>query len=40
LIEGHRRLVYNLLKNQSWDVQEILFANEIVFCIDKGYDPA
>jgi len=42
LVDGHRRLVYNILAglssqgSQSWQVTEVLFANEIVFCIDKG----
>jgi 16S rRNA (guanine(1405)-N(7))-methyltransferase len=36
LIEGHRQLVYNNLKGLPWPVTELLFENELVFCIDKG----
>ncbi len=36
LIEQHRRLVYGALEAESWQVSEVLFSNELVFCIDKG----
>lgn len=35
LTEKHRRLVYGILEQQDWQVQELLFENEMVFCIDK-----
>jgi 16S rRNA (guanine(1405)-N(7))-methyltransferase len=38
LVDGHRKLVYSILTGQPWQVTEILFTNELVFCIDKG-DP-
>jgi 16S rRNA (guanine(1405)-N(7))-methyltransferase len=38
LLEGHRNMVYNLINSQPWKVTEILFENELVFCIDKSDD--
>lgn len=35
LLTQQRRLVYETIRDQSWKVTEILFASEIVFCIDK-----
>jgi 16S rRNA (guanine(1405)-N(7))-methyltransferase len=35
LLDQHRRLVYNTLRNQTWAVTEFMFDNEIVFGIDK-----
>jgi 16S rRNA (guanine(1405)-N(7))-methyltransferase len=41
LLEQQRRLVYATLEGQPWHVQELLFDNEIVFCVDKhGKAPA
>jgi 16S rRNA (guanine(1405)-N(7))-methyltransferase len=36
LIERQRRLVGAIVAGTSWQVTEILFSNEIVFCINKG----
>jgi 16S rRNA (guanine(1405)-N(7))-methyltransferase len=36
LIDGHRQLVYHNLQGLPWPVTELLFENELVFCIDKG----
>lgn len=36
LIDGQRRLVYQTIAGLDWPVTEILFQNELVFCIDKG----
>jgi 16S rRNA (guanine(1405)-N(7))-methyltransferase len=33
--EQHRRLVYETIEGLPWQVQEIEFENEIVFCIEK-----
>ena len=38
LLEGHRNMVYNIIISQPWKVTEILFDNELVFCIDKSHD--
>jgi 16S rRNA (guanine(1405)-N(7))-methyltransferase len=38
LLEGHRNMVYHIALNQPWQISEILFDNEIVFCIDKSHD--
>jgi len=35
-LDQHRRLVYDSIGNFPWSVKEILFENEIVFCIRKG----
>jgi 16S rRNA (guanine(1405)-N(7))-methyltransferase len=35
LIEKHRTLVYSILSGLPWKVEEVLFENEMVFCIDK-----
>lgn len=35
-LDQHRRLVYDTLSGFNWLVREILFENEIVFCIQKG----
>lgn len=35
-IEQHRRLVYDTIAGLNWQVQEIEFENEMVFCIEKG----
>lgn len=39
LIERQRRLVYTTLQGLPWQVTELQFETEIVFCIDKGYGP-
>jgi 16S rRNA (guanine(1405)-N(7))-methyltransferase len=36
LAERQRSLVYAILKDQPWHVEEILVDNELVFCIDKS----
>jgi len=36
LVEGHRRLVYAAVEGLDWEVAELMFANELVFCIKKG----
>jgi len=36
LVERQRNLVYNTVHDQPWSVTEILFDNEIVFCIEKN----
>jgi len=36
LIDQHRRLVSAILRGLDWQVEEILFENEIVFCIQKS----
>jgi 16S rRNA (guanine(1405)-N(7))-methyltransferase len=36
LIEKHRKLVTDILSPVSWSFKELLFPNEIVFCIQKG----
>lgn len=36
LVEKHRKLVDGICHAQPWQVTEVLFANEIVFCVDKG----
>lgn len=40
LVEGHRQLVYQVIAGLPWQVTEITFENELVFCIDKGHDQA
>ncbi|NPV85441.1 MAG: hypothetical protein HPY45_05480 [Anaerolineae bacterium] len=35
LVDQHRRLVSTILRRLNWQVEEILFENEIVFCIQK-----
>jgi 16S rRNA (guanine(1405)-N(7))-methyltransferase len=37
LLETHRKLVYRAIDRLDWPVTEILFNNEIVFCIEKNY---
>jgi len=39
LIERQRRLVYATLQGLPWQVTELQFDTEIVFCMDKGYGP-
>jgi 16S rRNA (guanine(1405)-N(7))-methyltransferase len=36
LIERQRRLVGTIVAGTSWPVTEILFRNEVVFCMNKG----
>lgn len=36
LLEKHQRLVMDILGPVDWPVKEIIFENEIVFCIQKG----
>lgn len=36
LIEKHRKLVADILTPVNWHMHEIVFSNEIVFCINKG----
>lgn len=36
LIERQRRLVGAIVAGTSWSITEVLFINEIVFCINKG----
>jgi 16S rRNA (guanine(1405)-N(7))-methyltransferase len=36
LIEKHRKLVANIFADVDWPMTEIIFSNEIVFCIQKG----
>lgn len=35
-LDQHRRLVYDTLSGLNWPVEEIIFENEIVFCIQKN----
>jgi 16S rRNA (guanine(1405)-N(7))-methyltransferase len=35
LAEGHRHLVYTTIDGLGWQVTELMFANEMVFCIKK-----
>jgi 16S rRNA (guanine(1405)-N(7))-methyltransferase len=37
LIERQRRLVYGTLRGLPWQVTELQFETELVFCIEKGY---
>ena len=34
-IDQHKRLVYETIEDYNWPVTEILFENELVFCIQK-----
>jgi hypothetical protein len=36
LIEGHRRLVYNNISGLDWEVTEVEFPGELVFCIKRS----
>ena len=36
LAEGHRRLVYNTLAGLGWEVVEVEFEGEMVFCVKCG----
>lgn len=36
MIDGQRILMERTLKGLPWNVQELVFESEIVFCIDKG----
>ncbi|MGB9799036.1 MAG: hypothetical protein ACPLUL_02930 [Thermanaerothrix sp.] len=36
LLPIHRRLMNRILDGLGWNVQEVLFENEVVFCVDKG----
>ena len=36
LLDQQRRLVYGTCQGQPWQIFEILFDSEIVFCIDKS----
>jgi 16S rRNA (guanine(1405)-N(7))-methyltransferase len=36
LADRQRALVYGILKDQPWQVEEILVGTELVFCIDKS----
>jgi 16S rRNA (guanine(1405)-N(7))-methyltransferase len=36
MVEGQRILVERTIKEHPWKVDELTFATEIVFCIDKG----
>lgn len=36
LADRQRALVYGILKNQPWQVEELLIDTELVFCINKG----
>jgi 16S rRNA (guanine(1405)-N(7))-methyltransferase len=38
LLERQRHLVYSAIAGQPWQVSEVLFASEIVFCLDKSHD--
>lgn len=35
-VDQHRRLVYETIAGLDWQVHEIEFENEMVFCIEKG----
>ena len=35
LSEQHRRLVYDTIEGLNWDVEEIPFDDELIFCIRK-----
>lgn len=35
LTDHHRRLLYSIVSERPWHVQEITFENELVFCINK-----
>ncbi len=35
-LEQHRRLVYDTIAGLNWQVVELEFENELVFCIEKG----
>jgi 16S rRNA (guanine(1405)-N(7))-methyltransferase len=37
LVERQRGLVQTILQGLNWPLQEVVFANEIVFCIHKGF---
>lgn len=36
LLERQRALVAGIVENEPWPLQELLFENEVVFCIQKG----
>ena len=38
LLEKQRKLVYNATAGQPWQVSEVIFESEIVFCINKDYE--
>lgn len=38
MIDRQRRLVYGTLEGQTWAVRELLFENELVFCIEKEHE--
>jgi len=35
LLDKYRRLFYDIIAGRSWPVAEIVFENEIVFCVEK-----
>jgi 16S rRNA (guanine(1405)-N(7))-methyltransferase len=35
-LDQHRKLVYTAIQGFPWNVKELLFENEIVFCIRKS----
>lgn len=35
LVQKHRRLVSDILQGETWPVSELIFENEMVFCIEK-----
>jgi len=35
LLDKHRHLVYETIKDENWKVEELIFEDEIVFCIQK-----
>ncbi len=36
LTNQYRQLFYNIIKGQRWSVSEIIFKNELVFCVKKS----
>ena len=38
LLEKQRKLVFGATAGQSWQISEMIFESEIVFCIDKDYE--
>jgi 16S rRNA (guanine(1405)-N(7))-methyltransferase len=36
LTDRHRQLFYNIIEGRSWQITEIEFENELVFCVDKS----
>ncbi|MBI9043346.1 MAG: hypothetical protein JEZ06_02600 [Anaerolineaceae bacterium] len=39
LEDKHRKLVYDTIDGLNWKITEIKLENELVFCLDTGYEP-